>query len=82
MNQSRLAHKTAERQAEIFLVSLNWIEMNATPKSFKCFGTMQKHLWEKFEQYKRNGLIFYHSLDTANRHIFEVWLTEVSKQFD
>jgi hypothetical protein len=63
-------------------VSLNWLEMNATPKSFKCFGTMQKHLWGKFEQYKRNGLIFYHSLDTTNRHIFEGWLAEIGKQFE
>jgi hypothetical protein len=82
MNQSRKAIKTPQQQAEIFLVSLNWLEMNATPKSFKCFGTMQKHLWGKFEQYKRNGLIFYHSLDTSNRHIFEDWLAEIGKQFE
>jgi hypothetical protein len=30
-------------EAKIFLAALNWIEMNATENSFKCFGMMQGH---------------------------------------
>jgi hypothetical protein len=69
-------------EAKIFLAALNWIEMNATENSFKCFGMMQGHLWEKFEQQKRHCLEFYYQLDVANSHIFEEWLNEVINQFN
>jgi hypothetical protein len=64
-------------EAKIFLAALNWIEMNATENSFKCFGMMQSHLWEKFERQKRHCL----ELDVANSRIFEEWLNEVINQF-
>jgi hypothetical protein len=69
-------------EAKIFLVALNWIEMNATENSFKCFGMMQSHLWEKFERQKRHCLEFYYQLDVANSRIFEAWLNEVINQFN
>jgi hypothetical protein len=73
---------TPQRRAKIFLLSLNWIEMNATPDSFKCFGKMHDHLWAKFEHYKRDTLDFYFSLDSENTEIFEEWLVAMSKQFE
>jgi hypothetical protein len=73
---------TPQRRAKIFLLSLNWIAMNATEGSFICFGVMQHHLWGKFEQYKRDILDFYFSLDSENTAIFEDWLSEVSRQFE
>jgi Holliday junction resolvase-like predicted endonuclease len=73
---------TPEHQAKIFLAALNWIEMNATENSFKCFGMMQGHLWEKFERQKRHCLEFYYQLDVANSRIFEEWLNEVINQFN
>jgi hypothetical protein len=71
-----------EQRVKIFLAALNWIEMNATESSFKCFGMMQGHLWEKFERQKRHSLEFYSYLDMANSRIFETWLNEVIKQFE
>jgi hypothetical protein len=73
---------TPEHQAKIFLAALNWIEMNATENSFKCFGMMQGHLWEKFERQKRHCLEFYYQLDVANSRIFEEWVSLVIKQFN
>jgi hypothetical protein len=73
---------TPEHQAKIFLAALNWIEMNATENSFKCFGMMQGHLWGKFERQKRHCLEFYYQLDVANSRIFEEWLNEVINQFN
>jgi hypothetical protein len=70
------------KEAQIFLAALNWIEMNATENSFKCFGMMQGHLWEKFERQKRHCVEFYQLLDVANSRIFEEWLNEVINQFN
>jgi hypothetical protein len=82
MNSSMIPPMTPQRQTKIILLSLNWIAMNATEGSFKCFGKMQHHLWIKFEYYKRDILDFYFSLDSENTAIFEEWLLEVSRQFE
>lgn len=78
----KMSHITKHQEVRIFLAALNWIEMNATESSFRCFGTLQAHLWEKFERHKRHCLEFYYTLDTANSRIFEEWLSEVINQFE
>jgi hypothetical protein len=78
----KMKYISQSHEVRIFLAALNWIEMNATESSFKCFGSLQCHLWEKFERHKRHCIEFYYTLDTANSRIFEEWLSEVIHQFE